>query len=69
MGMAWWGHGKEPESEVKAGADQTVAAVRMTWVSKVTILKPIAELGIACADYQDRTFGNLQCKRIECDEI
>jgi IS1 family transposase len=43
--------------------------VRMTGVSKVTILKLLAALGPACADYQDRTLRGLKCKRIQCDEI
>jgi IS1 family transposase len=41
----------------------------MTGVSKVTILKLLADLGPACADYQSRSFRNLTCKRIQCDEI
>ena len=45
------------------------ATVRMTGVAKHTILKLIADVGSACADYQDRTFLNLKCKRIQCDEI
>src|SRR2546422_5467971 len=45
------------------------AAVRMTSVAKHTILKLLADLGTACAEYQDRTFQNLKCKRIQCDEI
>ncbi|MCL5006008.1 MAG: IS1 family transposase [Acidobacteria bacterium] len=45
------------------------STVRMTRVSKVTILKLIRDLGNACANYQDRTFRNLKCKRIQCDEI
>jgi IS1 family transposase len=45
------------------------ATVRMTGVAKHTILKLIADVGSACADYQDRTFRNLKCKRIQCDEI
>jgi hypothetical protein len=45
------------------------ATVRMTGVSKVTILKVIADLGSRCADYQDRNLRNLKCKRIQCDEI
>jgi IS1 family transposase len=43
--------------------------VRMTGVSKVTILKLLRELGPACADYQDRALRNLKCKRIQCDEV
>src|ERR1039458_8873703 len=45
------------------------STVRMTGVSKVTILKLLSALGPACADYQDRTLRNLACKRIQCDEI
>jgi len=45
------------------------STVRMTGVSKVTILKLLAALGPACADYQDRVFRNLKCRRIQCDEI
>ena len=42
---------------------------RMTGVSKVTILKMLAALGSACADYQDKNLRNLKCRRIQCDEI
>ncbi len=45
------------------------STVRMTGVSKVTILRLLEALGPVCADYQDRTFRNLKCKRIQCDEI
>lgn len=45
------------------------STVRMTGVSKVTILKLLADLGPKCADYQDRNIRNLKCKRIQCDEI
>jgi IS1 family transposase len=45
------------------------STVRMTGVHKTTILKLLAGLGCACADYQDRTMRNLKCKRIQCDEI
>ena len=45
------------------------STVRMTGVSKVTILKLLADLGPRCADYQDRLFRNLKCRRIQCDEI
>src|SRR5437867_1674931 len=43
--------------------------VRMTGVSKPTILKLLADLGRACAEYQDLTLRNLPCKRVQCDEI
>ncbi|MGA2587419.1 MAG: hypothetical protein ABSF88_10410 [Candidatus Aminicenantales bacterium] len=45
------------------------ATVRMTGVAKNTIVKLLADLGLACAEYQDRVFKNLPCKRIQCDEI
>ena len=45
------------------------STVRMTGVSKVTILKLLRDLGTACADYQDRALRNLKCKRIQCDEV
>ena len=45
------------------------STARMTGVTKVTILKMLAKLGPACADYQDRTLNNLTCKRVQCDEI
>lgn len=45
------------------------AIERMTGVAKHTILKLIKDVGIACADYQDRTLRDLKCKRIQCDEI
>jgi IS1 family transposase len=41
----------------------------MTGVAKNTILKLLAQVGIACADFQDRVLRNLTCKRIQCDEI
>jgi IS1 family transposase len=43
--------------------------VRMTGVSKVTILKLIKDVGVAAADHQDRTLRGLKCKRIQVDEI
>src|SRR6266566_1790541 len=45
------------------------ATERMTGVAKHTILKLLADLGSACAEYQDHTFRDLKCKRIQCDEI
>ena len=43
--------------------------VRMTGVSKPTILKLLADLGTACAKYQNEKLRNLLCKRVQCDEI
>lgn len=45
------------------------AIERMTGAAKHTILKLIKNLGIACADYQDRTLRNLKCRKIQVDEI
>ena len=45
------------------------ATVRMTGVAKNTIVKLLADLGMACAEYQDKAFQNLTCKKIQCDEI
>lgn len=45
------------------------AASRITGKSKNTVLKLLAEVGQACAAYQDRVMVNLPCKRVECDEI
>jgi IS1 family transposase len=45
------------------------ATARVTGKSKNTVLKLLADVGQACALYQDRVMNNLQCTRIECDEI
>lgn len=45
------------------------ATVRMTGVAKNTVVKLLADVGKACAEYQYKTLRNLKCKRIECDEI
>src|ERR1035438_1273609 len=45
------------------------AATRITGASKNTVLKLLAEVGEACALYQDRVMNRLTCKRVECDEI
>ena len=45
------------------------ATVRVTGVAKNTIVNLLADLGAACAEYQDAAFQNLNCKIIECDEI
>ncbi len=45
------------------------ATVRMTGVAKNTIVKLLEDIGAACAEYQDKAFNNLTCKRVQCDEI
>lgn len=42
---------------------------RMFGVSKDTVLKLQVEAGYRSADYQDKTFRGLACKRIQCDEV
>lgn len=45
------------------------ATVRMTGIHRTTIQNLLLELGAACSAYQDKTFVNLKCQRIQCDEI
>lgn len=45
------------------------ATARITGVSKNTILKLLAHVGTASVAYQDRVMRNLNCKKIQCDEI
>lgn len=45
------------------------SVVRMTGVSKPTILKLLADLGTACAKYQDEKLCGLPCKRVQADEV
>lgn len=42
---------------------------RITGAAKNTVLKLLAEVGEACAGYQDGAMRNLPCKRIQADEI
>jgi IS1 family transposase len=45
------------------------ATVRMTGAAKNTVVKLLADVGTACAEYQDKTLRKLPCKRLQCDEI
>jgi len=45
------------------------ATVRMTGAAKNTVIKLLAEVGAACAEFQDKTLRNLPCKNLQCDEI
>jgi IS1 family transposase len=45
------------------------ATARMANVSKDTVMKLWREIGEACIRYQDATFRNLTCKRLQVDEI
>jgi hypothetical protein len=41
----------------------------MTGVSKKAVMPLMVEAGNAAADYQDRAFQNLNCRRIQVDEL
>jgi IS1 family transposase len=43
--------------------------VRLTGVAKNTVAKLLVEIGAACADYQDKVLRDLNCRRMQCDEI
>src|SRR5712692_1185437 len=45
------------------------AVARLTGVSKTTILKLIEDAGRAAVWYQDRVFQNLNCRRLQVDEL
>ncbi|HEV2298198.1 MAG TPA: IS1 family transposase [Candidatus Acidoferrales bacterium] len=45
------------------------ATVRMTGAAMNTVLKLLADVGVACRVYQDAALRHLNCKRIQCDEI
>jgi IS1 family transposase len=45
------------------------ATSRLADVSFNTVLKLFEDAGRACADYQDKALRNLQCKRLQLDEI
>jgi IS1 family transposase len=45
------------------------AIVRLTGVSKTTVLKLLEDCGQAFTAYQDAAFRNLTCKRLQVDEI
>jgi IS1 family transposase len=45
------------------------AVTRLTGASKTTVMKLVADAGHAAAWYQDRVFRNIECKRMQVDEI
>src|SRR5712692_7051380 len=45
------------------------STVRMTGISKKTVMRLVLEVGDLCARYQDEVFRNLPCKRIQVDEL
>lgn len=45
------------------------ATCRLTGAAKATVTKLLVDAGRACAAYQDANLRNLQCKRVQVDEI
>src|SRR6058998_1081587 len=45
------------------------ATSRLTDVAFNTVLKLLVDAGRACSDYQDKSFRNLKCRRLQCDEV
>ncbi len=45
------------------------STARICGRSKDTVMKLMVDVGKACMEYQDKYLQNLNCKRIECDEI
>src|SRR5690348_7234209 len=45
------------------------ATCRMTGTSKNTVVKLLGDLGLVCSIYMDRAMRNLNCERVQVDEI
>jgi IS1 family transposase len=45
------------------------AVTRLTGISKTTVTKLAVDAGKAASWYQDRVFRNLECKRLQVDEV
>lgn len=45
------------------------STVRMTGAAKKTVMRLVLEVGEFCAEYQDKAFRNLKCKRLQVDEL
>jgi IS1 family transposase len=64
-----WLRGFLSATWVRIEGNSIRATSRMFGVSKDTVLKLQVEAGYASADYQDKTFHGLTCKRVQCDEV
>ena len=42
---------------------------RITGAAKGTVIKLLADIGKVCSEYQDKVLRDLECKKIQCDEI
>jgi IS1 family transposase len=45
------------------------ATARLTDSAINTVVKLLIDAGTACSNYQDKVLRNLNCKRIQCDEV
>jgi IS1 family transposase len=45
------------------------ATVRMTGIAKKTVMRLLVEAGSVCARYQDQVIRNLNCRRLQLDEV
>jgi IS1 family transposase len=45
------------------------ATARLTDSAINTVVKLLVDAGEACSRYQDETFRNLKCRRVQCDEV
>lgn len=42
---------------------------RITGAAKGTVLRLLADVGVACQEYQDQALRNLPCRDLQCDEL
>jgi IS1 family transposase len=49
--------------------NSVASTCRITGAAKNTVIKLLLEAGEACDAYQDRVLRNLNCQRVQCDEI
>ncbi len=45
------------------------ATCRMTGAAKGTVIRLLADIGKACAEYQDKALNDIHCNKVQCDEI
>src|SRR6185312_155501 len=45
------------------------STVRMTGIAKKTVSRILVEVGAFCLEYQDSAFRNLNCQRLQVDEM
>ncbi len=62
-------HGRAQIIRCLAEGNSIRSTVRITGFSKNTVTKLLLDMALVCADYQDKAFRNLACKRLQLDEI